>query len=149
MTHPHLCQYIICVCSQGGTQLLMKVEHIGDNIFDNNQLIDRVFFELSLLVQDTPRTLFSMGEEGYVTARVSDVSVACDGSFCGSNCNYLDRDDSSGHFTCTENGIVCLDGYQYPGTNCTDCVPAPGCCKLGYRATQSEHSHIYAHRAHC
>ena len=109
---------------------MMKAEHIGADLLDNNQLIDRVFFELSLLVQDSPRTVFSVGEAGYVSARVSDVSVACEGSFCGSNCNLMGRDDSTGHFTCRGNDIVCIHGYQYPANNCTDCVPAPGCCEL-------------------
>ena len=40
------------------------------------------------------------------------------------------RNDSTGHFTCTPGGeIVCLDGYQSPDTNCTDCSTALGCCE--------------------
>lgn len=118
---------------QGGLQLLIRVEHIGDDILDDNQLIDRVIIELFLSVDDSPSTFSGTGERGTVSALVSQVSVTCEGTFFGTDCNTfcIMRDDSTGHFRCDEDGnIVCLSGYQNPDTNCTECVPAPNCCML-------------------
>ena len=123
---------VVCL-PQGGLQLLIRVEHNGDNLLDDNQLIDRVIIELFLSVDDSPLTFSGTGEQGTVSALVSQVSVACEGAFFGADCNTfcIKRDDSTGHFRCGEDGsIVCLSGYQNPETNCTECVPAPNCCML-------------------
>ena len=50
------------------------------------------------------------------------LSIQCQPDFHGPMCDCQDRNDSSGHFTCTRNGdIECLEGYQNPSTNCTEC----------------------------
>ena len=47
---------------------------------------------------------------------------------CSVFCN--DTDGVDGHYTCDENGNKqCLNGYQNSSTNCTECIPAFGCCK--------------------
>lgn len=123
----------ILTMPQGGLQLLIRVEHIGENILDDHQLIDRVIIELFLSVDESPLAFLGAGEQGTISALVSSVSVACEGGFFGADCNTfcIKRDDSTGHFECGADGsIVCLAGYQNPATNCTECVPAPNCCAL-------------------
>ena len=40
------------------------------------------------------------------------------------------RDDADGHFECDRDGNrVCLEGFRNASTDCTECVPAAGCCK--------------------
>ena len=64
------------------------------------------------------------------------LAIQCQLGFHGPMCKCRDRNDSTGHFSCTRDGeIVCLEGYQNPSTNCTECSPAPGCCECSYYGT--------------
>ena len=77
------------------------------------------------------RTTYS-GISGYASIDLS-FHVSCTENFYGSDCGTLcvERDDALGHYNCSSEGeLVCLAGYQNPLTNCTECVPALGCCKL-------------------
>lgn len=59
--------------------------------------------------------------------------LECAENFHGQACSTFcqPRDDSSGHFTCDEfGGIVCIVGFTDVNTNCVQCVPTQGCCKL-------------------
>lgn len=50
------------------------------------------------------------------------------GEDCSVPCESHDN-DTLGHFTCNSDGeMVCLEGYQNPDSNCTECRPAQGCC---------------------
>lgn len=50
------------------------------------------------------------------------IYVQCDAGFHGPSCDCQNTNDSTGHYTCTrEGGIQCLDGYQNPQNNCTEC----------------------------
>lgn len=50
------------------------------------------------------------------------------GDDCTVFCEPCD-DAILGHFTCNSDGErVCLEGYQNPANNCTDCRLAEGCC---------------------
>jgi hypothetical protein len=73
------------------------------------------------------------GEYGFgtITARYR---VDCGNNFFGEDCSVLcvDSDSAEGHYRCNRQGSrVCLDGYQDPSSNCTQCVPAIGCSPIG------------------
>ena len=69
---------------------------------------------------------------------VSHVQLAfrlqCSPHYYGEDCSRycIDTNDDTGHYSCGEAGDkVCLDGYQNPVTNCTECTqPAPNCSKM-------------------
>ncbi len=47
--------------------------------------------------------------------------MVCKEGYFGPDCGCSPRNDSTGHFTCDENGtIVCLPGYQNTATNCVE-----------------------------
>ena len=54
------------------------------------------------------------------------------------------RDDADGHFECDRDGNrVCLEGFRNASTDCTECVPAAGCCK----EHELVQSHCYYHQS--
>jgi hypothetical protein len=56
--------------------------------------------------------------------------LTCGPHFYGPDCTFcVPSNDSTGHYSCDDRtgNKVCLDGYQGPETNCTDCVPASDC----------------------
>lgn len=74
------------------------------------------------------------GVNGMATLELRfQINCAVMTGFYGVDCNTfcLDTNDTTGHYTCDQDGMrVCLDGYLNPATNCTECIPAEGCCKL-------------------
>ena len=58
--------------------------------------------------------------------------LTCGPDSYGPHCTYcVDTNDTTGHFTCDPvSGKVCLEGYQNPQTNCTECIPGQNCGKL-------------------
>ena len=59
----------------------------------------------------------------------------CINNYYGPNCTTFceERDDEQGHYICdSEGNIVCRDGYNDTSTNCTECIPADGCCEFHY-----------------
>ena len=78
------------------------------------------------------------GEETYLGENrrgtiVVSFQVVCTENFYGPDCGTLcvPQDSSRGHYTCNSQGNrVCFDGYQDPTSNCTQCLPSEGCCKL-------------------
>lgn len=78
----------------------------------------------------TPTSLSVTGRIKNDTVLNLTLSIQCQPDFHGPMCDCQNRNDSTGHFTCTQSGdIECLEGYQNISTNCTDCSPAPGCCE--------------------
>lgn len=58
--------------------------------------------------------------------------LSCEENFYGEDCAQfcIGRDDEEGHYSCDINGgKICLDGFQDPSTNCTQCVLAAECCE--------------------
>ena len=60
---------------------------------------------------------------------VSHVQLAfrlqCSPHYYGEDCSRycIDTNDDTGHYSCDEAGDkLCLDGYQNPVTNCTECI---------------------------
>lgn len=57
---------------------------------------------------------------GIATFR-AQFKVSCATDYYGNDCTKMcvPRDDSTGHYTCSDAGeIICLDGYTDPSTNC-------------------------------
>ena len=102
----------------------------------SQNLIDLVVIDrLALSPSDpdpTPETTFP-GVFGLVSFDAT-FRVHCAAGFFGRRCAMTceTRDDSLGHFSCDPvTGVrVCLEGYSGVETNCTTCVPSPGCCKF-------------------
>ena len=63
-----------------------------------------------------------------------NISLTCAQNYFGSDCSVFcqERNDSTVHYTCdSEGNIVCIEGYQDPFINCTQCIPQhEGCCKF-------------------
>ncbi len=60
------------------------------------------------------------------------ISLRCAESYYGPECSRqcVAEDSDVGHYTCDSEGfIVCREGYRNTSTNCTQCVPAQGCCE--------------------
>ncbi len=59
------------------------------------------------------------------------ISLRCAKDSYGPECRQCVAEDSDeGHYTCDSEGfIVCREGYRNTSTNCTQCVPAQGCCE--------------------
>ena len=56
--------------------------------------------------------------------------LICGTNHYGPGCSQcIDTNDTTGHYTCntTAGGKVCLEGYQDPQKNCTNCTPAETC----------------------
>lgn len=100
---------------------------------NDDDLIDSVFVVISGDLNDNFSSQKAhTGRFGYVNVHLS-FRVSCIENFYGSDCGTfcVEHDDVLGHYTCSSEGeIICLDGYQNPFTNCTECIPAVGCCEL-------------------
>ncbi len=60
------------------------------------------------------------------------ITVRCADTYYGLDCSRVcvDTDSDLGHYTCdSEGSIVCSEGYRDTSTNCTECIPAEGCCE--------------------
>ncbi len=114
---------------QGTIQLLVTATHEPDD-----SLIDRVFILALPLSPFEPLTnaLMYLGNFGHVNLELS-FRVSCVENYYGSDCTIhcVLVNDSSGHYSCLQDGrIECISGYQNVQSNCTECIPAVGCCKL-------------------
>lgn len=113
---------------QGGVQLLLTVEDM------DKDLVDLFLIELNGTATASNEsvsatTMHYAGLRGGATLEMS-AAVSCESGFYGASCDCQGRDDATAHFTCNVAGErVCLEGYQNLATNCTECVPAEGCCE--------------------
>ena len=76
-------------------------------------------------------TVEYLSVRGYATMTIG-FRVMCSSNSYGSDCGTIceERDDALGHYTCSSTGErVCMTGYQDAATNCTNCIPATGCCE--------------------
>ena len=116
----------VCVCMQGGVQLLMFA------IEGDGTLVDTFEVEHTATAAQSGEQVMTEGVTVLTDRSILTVSVSiqCVFGFHGPNCDCEDTDDSTGHFTCTVTGErECLEGYQNPDTNCIECVTAQGCCE--------------------
>lgn len=115
-------RYIFLCCSQGRLQLLIYIEEDQD---DRNLVATFQIEHISTAAQpnDTELPEVSHTEHGQDGAMLSvSIYVQCNTGFYGPSCDCQNTNDSTGHYTCTrEGGIQCLDGYQNPHNNCTEC----------------------------
>ena len=116
----------VCVCMQGGVQLLMFAIE-GDGTFVDTFEVEHTATAAQSGEQVTTVELTVLTDHSILMV---SVSIQCVFGFHGPNCDCEDTDDSTGHFTCTATGErECLEGYQNPDTNCVECVTAQGCCE--------------------
>ena len=115
-----------------------QTETLGDLVPNSpvppGGLIDIVYvndINIAALAPQSPVMEFA-GNLSRATIGLS-FQVTCAVNFFGSDCNSLceGRDDALGHFTCDPltGDKICLQGYQNPAVNCTECIPSNGCCK--------------------
>lgn len=115
---------------QGEVQLLLPVEERDPTnvvqLFQVNVTRTAAAADESVsLVRET----LSGQPDSNATLEIS-TAVQCVDGFLGPSCDCQDTNDDTGHFTCARNGDrVCLEGYQNPVSNCTECIPSEGCCK--------------------
>ena len=117
---------------QGSIQLAIKVTDSDSHADDELELflVDiniPVGTDFSLV----PETHFGLFRNDEHTIELN-FKLNCVANFFGPNCITfcMERDDDQGHYTCGSDGsFVCRQGYQNPATNCTECLPAEGCCK--------------------
>ena len=99
-----------------------------------DDFVDIFLIKIPTTLSQSTNATFFMGQKGYGKIALK-WRLRCTENHYGSNCATfcMERDDELGHYTCDSEGdIVCREGYQDPATNCTQCVPAEGCCKLVY-----------------
>lgn len=131
-----------CFSLQGQFQVYIRVSHRNSDVAPNftppftDDLIDNIIIEANL----DPHPFEDRGsnnlqvevhqQSGGRAVINLGLAVYCAENFFGLDCNCRDTNDTSGHFTCDQNGIkTCNDGYTDPATNCTQCIPEDGCCK--------------------
>ena len=117
---------------QGRIQLAVKVRDIDQSPDDE---IDLFLVDTTIPVGTNfsllPTTHFGIFRNEHTIEL--NFRLSCMTNSFGPNCTTfcVERDDEQGHYTCGSDGsFVCLRGYQNPATNCTECIPAEGCCKL-------------------
>lgn len=82
-----------------------------------------------------PNVMFSdtMTYSGNISRVQLAFRLTCGPDHYGAHCSYcVDTNDTTGHFSCdpVTGNRVCLEGYQNPLTNCTECIPRQNCGKL-------------------
>ena len=109
---------------------------INDNDNDANDLLDRVYANEAIPLNDTftePQDY--TGRYNVITLRMSFKAV-CSPNYYGSDCRVFCRptDDATGHYSCDEDGNkVCLPGWVQDATNncLTGRIPFSTCvCSL-------------------
>ena len=103
-------------------QIYVVVIDYDRHLLDDDDLVD--VFVITVDVMAFFDLQNYTGEYGYGTLQVSFVAT-CTEHYFGLDCATFceERDDELGHFTCDgEGNKVCLQGYQNPSTNCTECM---------------------------
>ena len=106
---------------QGDFQLYIVIKE------DDGDLVTQLYIEEEL--EPMEKTKYT--HQGQVLL-AAQFSVVCKENYFGLDCATFceERGDELGHFTCDgEGNKVCLQGYKNPSTNCTECIPADGCCE--------------------
>lgn len=97
------------------------------------KIIDDIFIELNLTANNgfSPSQNYT-GDFSVATVELS-FQVCCAPDYYGLDCSThcLARDDAEGHYTCNRDTgtFICNDGYMNETSDCTECIPANGCCK--------------------
>ena len=118
---------------QGGIQLVVQVfddDSNGNNDVDDS--VQRVIINIDQLGASPPVLIVGAQDVGMINV---SYEVACTENYYGPNCAIFceERDNEQGHYICdSEGNIVCRDGYNDTSTNCTECIPADGCCEFPY-----------------
>ena len=100
-----------------GQQLDIDIFYINPNLTANQQQSSIMRYE---------------GEIGVAMLSLSFM-VSCTANYYGFDCGvYCNK--SFGNYGCneTDGPIICVEGYRNETVNCTQCIPALGCCKLLY-----------------
>ena len=109
-------------------ELYVLVEDI-----DHPEAVNNIVAQIFITVNVTPTGIIpeSIYRTGHHFIRLA-FQLSCEENFYGEDCTIfcVGKNDESGHFTCNNEGrIECLEGFQNPLTNCTECTLAEGCCK--------------------
>ena len=121
---------------QGTVEIVFTVFDLDltSTIGSSSDLVDNVFIypdvPAGLSANDpfSDPTIFT-GKASYSHLELA-FRLTCGPHFYGPNCTFcVPSNDSTGHYSCDDRtgDKVCLEGYQGPETNCTDCVPASDC----------------------
>ena len=121
---------------QGAAQIYIRVDDVdtgGPGMDDaEDDLVTRFYIEVGVEVSEEFTGGIYFGNKSFGRIIVS-YRVMCTKDFYGENCAIfcVERDDDElGHYTCdSEGNRVCREGYRDPSNNCTECIPAEGCCK--------------------
>ena len=116
--------------TQGAVRLLFRVV---EN--DDQNLVEQfvIHYDAMAAQPDDDRTTEKMSSRGARgTVLHFSIGIQCEAEFHGPDCSCQNTNDTTGHFMCTGTGdIECLEGYQNPNNNCTECSASLGCCKYG------------------
>ena len=103
-------------------------------------LVDTIFVDATLSPNSSLPAKVYNGD--FVNGNIEvGFRVTCSKNYSGNNCTKYCVPGSA-HYYCTADGMKCNAGYQNPSTNCTECVPAHGCCKWPRIFAESSHHPI-------
>ena len=127
------CNFVLF--TQGSVQLVIRVVDEDPGLDD---VIDIFFIDVVVMVGTGFTQIMSFeGDGGFAQIQLG-FEVNCTENFYSADCTIfcVERDDDElGHYTCdSEGNRVCREGYQDPSNNCTECIPAEGCCMLGHQS---------------
>lgn len=104
------------------------------SIGSSSDVVDNIIISPDISAVPSPNDSFSdtMTYSGNFSRLQLAFRLICGPDHYGPDCSHcVDTNDTTGHFFCDPvTGRVCLDGYQDPLTNCTECAPATSCSKL-------------------
>ena len=101
---------------------------------DVDDTVQSVIINIDQLGASPPVLIVGAQDVGMINVSY-EVAMVCTENYFGSDCTTFceERDDEQGHYTCgNEGNIVCRDSYTDTSTNCTECIPADGCCEFPY-----------------
>ncbi len=110
----------------------------GDEQYPNEEsLVVNIFINVNLTTTGNSSFLKDhvyTGESMHGSFIRFSFELSCAENFYGEDCTSTcyERDDEEGYFVCNSDGnLECMEGFQEISTNCTKCVLANDCCKLG------------------
>ena len=92
-----------------------------------SDLVDTIFIDVALSPNSSLPVKSYTGDFDNANIELG-FRITCSENYHGNNCTaYCTPGGAQYH--CTAEGMTCNAGYKNPSTNCTECVPAHGCCK--------------------